>query len=112
MSTVNASAAIDAAQLAGESVVMDEVANKLAALARAEASASSGHDFASSIEVQRVRGKRGVTDRLVVATDPLAAAIELGHVIRNQPDGPVLGRVRGLHAMGKAVAALPEVGGD
>lgn len=112
MSVVYASAAILAAQIAGESSEMDAVANKLAGLARSEASKVAGSVFANSIVVQRARGKRGVTDRLVVATDPLAAAKELGHVIRNRADGPVLGRVKGLHPMGKAVAALPEDHGD
>ncbi len=112
MSTVNDSAGILAAQVAGDDSEMDRVANELAALARAEASAVAGSEFASSIEVQTVRGPRGVSDRLVVATDPLAAAKELGHVVRNQPDGPVLGYVRGLHPMAKALAKMPGVSGD
>lgn len=112
MSSVNASAGILAAKIASDDIEMDVVAEELATIARAEAAAVAGHEFASSIEVQRVRGPRGVTDRLVVATDPLAAAKELGHVVRNETDGPVLGYVRGLHPMGKALAKMREVPGD
>lgn len=107
-------AAIDAARIAGEDPEMDLVANKLAALVKAEARGhrASGHDFAESIIVQRVRGRRGVTDRAVTATDPLAAAKEFGHVIRNEADGPDLGYVRGMFTMARAIAKLPEVPGD
>lgn len=112
MSTVNASAGILAAQVAGDDSEMDRVAHELAGLARAEAAAVAGSAFANSIEVQKVRGPRGVSDRLVVATDPLAAAKELGHVVRNESGGPVLGYVRGLHPMGKALAKMPGVSGD
>ena len=91
---------------------MNVVAEELAGLARAEAAAVAGHEFASSIEVQRARGPRGVADRLIVATDPLAVPKELGHVVRNETDGPVLGYVKGLHPMGKALAKMREVRGD
>jgi hypothetical protein len=107
VSTVYKVAAIYAAQIAGESQEMDDVANELATLAKGFAAEHiQDGDFERSIHVERVRGKRGVTDRLVVADDPLAAAKELGHVIRNEPGGPDLGRVKGQHSMGKAVAAI------
>jgi hypothetical protein len=112
VSSINASAGILAAKVVGDDSEMDVIAEDLAALARTEAAAVAGHEFASSIEVQRVRGPRGVTDRLVVATDPLAVPKELGHVVRNEADGPVLGYVKGLHPMGKALAKMREVRGD
>ena len=111
---VYANAGIDAARIAGEDPEMDRVANKLAALIKAEARGhrASGREFADSIVVRKVRGRRGVTDREVVATDPLAAAKEFGHVIRNTADGPDLGYVRGMFTMARAIAKLPEVPGD
>lgn len=111
---VYASAGIDAARIAGEDAEMDRVAGKLAVLVKAEARGhrSSGHIFAESILVRRIRGRRGVTDREVVATDPLAAAKEFGHVIRNEADGPELGYVRGMFTMARAIAKLPGVPGD
>jgi hypothetical protein len=111
VSSVNNLAAIYAAQMAGESQEMDDVADKLVTLAKGFAAQHElDGTFERSIHAERVRGPRGVTDRLVVADDPLAAAKELGHVIRNRADGPALGRVAGQHSMGKAVAAIAEVG--
>lgn len=113
MATVNVTAGIEAAKLAGESAEMDVVADELAARAKAEAAKHDDHGtFASSIRVIRARGKRGVTDRLVIATDPFAVPKELGHVVKNESGGPVLGYVKGQHSMGKAVASMPEVSGD
>lgn len=112
MSTVNGSASIIAAQIAGDSIEMDLVAEELATLVRAEAAVVAGHDFAESIVVQKARGPRGVTDRLVTATDPLAAPKEFGHVIRNETDGPELGYVKGLRPMAKALAKMREISGD
>jgi hypothetical protein len=111
---VYADVGIDAARIGGEDPEMDRVANKLAALVKAEARGhrASGRVFAASVIVQRVRGRRGVTERAVVATDPLAAAKEFGHVIRNQADGPELGYVRGMFTMARAIAKLTEVSGD
>jgi hypothetical protein len=112
MADVYVTAAIEAAKIAGESSEMDLVAAELEARAKAEASKHNDDGtFASSIKVIRARGKRGVTDRLVIATDPLAVPKELGHVVKNEAGGPVLGYVRGQHSMGKAVASMPEVTG-
>lgn len=107
-------AGIDAARIAGEDPEMDRVANLLKGLIATEARGhrASGHVFAESLVVRRVRGRRGVTDREVVATDPLAAPKEFGHVIRNEADGPVLGYVRGMFTMARAIRKLPEVSGD
>ncbi|WP_243063188.1 DUF5403 family protein [Humibacter sp. RRB41] len=112
MADVDVTAGITAAQIAGESAEMDVVAEELAARAKAEAQKHrDGGAFSSSIIVMKARGKRGVTDRLVAATDPLAVPKELGHVIKNEAGGPVLGYVKGQHSMGKAVASMPVVSG-
>lgn len=39
--------------------------------------------YASSLEVVTTPGKKGVMDRAIVANDPAALAIELGHMTRN-----------------------------
>lgn len=111
---VYANVGIDAARIAGEDPEMDRVANLVASLVKAEARGhrASGHEFADSVIVTRVRGRRGVMDRAVIATDPLAAAKEFGHVIRNEADGPDLGYVQGMFTMARAIAKLPEVPGD
>lgn len=113
MADVYALAGIEAAKIAGESAEMDAVADELVARAKAEAGKHNDNGtFAASIRKIRARGKRGVTDRLVIATDPLAVPKELGHVVKNESGGPVLGYVKGQHSMGKAVASMPEVTGD
>lgn len=112
MADVFANAGIEAARIVGESPEMDRVANAIATRGRARALARGDLAFATSIRVVRVRGRRGVTDRVIEATDPLAAPKELGHVIRNEADGPVLGFVPGLRYLGGAVRAMPEVRGD
>ena len=113
MADVFPNAGISAAQMAGESAEMDIVAEKLAALARAEAMKhNDSGTFAGSIRVRKVRGKRGVSDRLIEATDPLAAVKELGHAVQNEKDGPVLGFVKGQHSMGNAIRRMPRVSDD
>jgi len=93
--------------MAGQSAEIDKVADELAAKVRANASHDS--DFARSIRtVKAGNGK----DRLVIATDPLAVPKELGHVVRNETDGPVLGYVKGMRYMARAVAQTPEVTDD
>lgn len=107
MADVEDFADVIAAQIAGDSPVMDRVAEELAG--RARRNAAKDQAFRSSIRVVKAgRGK----DRLVEATDPLAGPKELGHVIRNEPDGPVLGYVKGLRYMRNALESMPEVKGD
>lgn len=110
MADVYANAGLIAAQIAGDSVELDEVAEKLAARGRANALRRGDTTFAESIEVQNLPAniRRSVRTRAVVATDPLAAAKELGHVIRNETDGPVLGHVAGLHYLLDAMRQMPE----
>lgn len=114
MAEVYANAGFLAAQIAGDSIEMDQVAEKLANRARANALANGDKDFAESITVEKVGAKvrRSVPTRLVIATDPLAAPKELGHVVRNEADGPILGYAKPLRYMFRALQAMPEVTGD
>lgn len=104
MAQVYKIAAIQAAQVAGESSVMDDVAEQVAGLARSLASAHKvTGKYLSGIGTERTRGKRGVTDRLAYVDDPAATFIEWGHVTRGGEDmiGPRKW-VPGLHIMGRA----------
>lgn len=105
-------AGILAARIAGEDPEMDRVARTLQGLVKSEAAKHrlSGQ-FGASIIVQRARGKRGVMDRIVVATDPLAAIKEFGHRIVTK-DGDEVGYVKGMHTMAKAIQRLPAVPDD
>ncbi|QGJ94142.1 hypothetical protein QEH32_gp10 [Corynebacterium phage EmiRose] len=69
-------------------------------LARAQAAASEHVEtggYLSSLEVISVPGKKGVTDRMVVANHPASVAIELGHRTKS---GKV---VPGQHILNKAI---------
>jgi hypothetical protein len=97
MAEVYRSAAIEAARMAGQDPEMDAAAARIVGRIQA---AAAGHnrtgDFASSLEVIAVPGKRGVTDRLIVSSDPNAVSIEFGHLAR---DGTTF--VDGLHLMAR-----------
>ncbi len=83
MAQVYRAAAIDAAKIAGESATMDAVAGTLMTICQGLAARHSKTGrVAGSFEVGRTPGKRGVTDRLVVNTDPNAVSIEFGHLTR------------------------------
>jgi hypothetical protein len=98
------------AKMAADSGAMDQTAEEVASVMRTVADREgAGGEFINSIGV--VRAGRGL-DRIVGASDWLSVPIEMGHVIRNEPDGPVLGYVRGKHVVPKTVANLPEVTGD
>lgn len=99
MATVYRNAGIEAAKIVGNSSAMDAAAAQLAALAR-----GAGVD---PVRVRNVPGQRGVRDRIVESLDPLEVPKEFGHVIRNQPDGPILGYVPGLHRMQAAWRRMP-----
>lgn len=80
MAQVNRSAGIIAARIAGESAAMDLAA--LVVLGKAKTVAARHRltgRYISMLKVSKVRGKNGVKDRLVSATDPAAAPIEFGH---------------------------------
>jgi hypothetical protein len=102
-------AGIEAARIAGDSAEMDAVADRLVLLAKsAAAEHNDSGTFSRSIRKRNVRGKRGVRDRVVEATDPLAAIKEFGHVIRR--DGDDIGYVPGQHSMQKAWRRMPRTG--
>ena len=103
MATVYRSASVTAARIAGESQVMDDVANAVADNARAlAASHNVSGEFEASIGVERRPGKRGVTDRIVYADDPNALSIEFGHLTRPGKDGTSQHWVEGLHILARA----------
>lgn len=87
MAFVSRDAQFEAAIIAGRSHQMDEAANRgLMAVRAAAAPHAKTHDYIRSLSVVAVPGERGrgrqVTDRLIVSTDPGAAAIEWGHLVR------------------------------
>jgi hypothetical protein len=111
MAEVFASAGIDVARIAGNSSEMDRVAADLARHAKTEAAKhSKDGTFERSIEVVNVPGRRGVRDRLVTATDPLAAIKEFGHTITS--DGAPIGYVPGQHSLRNAINRMPADNGD
>lgn len=80
MSQVYKHAGITAAKMAGRSDAMDEAANEVLAAAKAEAAKHRDTGaYSRSLRTENVRGKSGVRDRLVSATDPGAMSIEFGH---------------------------------
>lgn len=87
MATVNESAKIQAAVIAGQSREMDVAAGRVLRSVRGVAlrHVDTGN-YISKLSIVSVRGVSGtgrqVTDRLVVADDVAAAAIEGGHITR------------------------------
>lgn len=98
-----------AAQLTARSGEIKTMAKRIQVLAKSIAAASRDSGAFGRSIVVRAAG-RGL-DRVVVATDPLAAPKEFGHIVRNEAGGPALGYVRGLHVMAKTYQRLPEVTG-
>ncbi|WP_382307284.1 DUF5403 family protein [Herbiconiux sp. UC225_62] len=80
MAQVYKPAGIIAARIAGESAAMDLAA--LVVLGRVKMVAARHRltgNYMRSLEIKKVRGRNGVKDRLVSATDPAAISIEYGH---------------------------------
>lgn len=74
---------VGVARMAGRHPEMDRVANKLLALAKARAVPHIlTSDYIRGLRVRKAPGKKGVTDRLVEATDKAAMSIEYGHAVR------------------------------
>jgi hypothetical protein len=108
-SVVYASAGTTAAKVAGEHPEMDAVADRMAAaIVTTAAPHTRTGGFVGSVSVRRVRGKRGVTDRLVEVTDPAAEHIEFGHATRDAVDGDAgdLRWIPGLHIVSRAYQGL------
>lgn len=108
MAQVYKSAGLITAKMAGNnSTALDVVAAQVraAALSLAAQHRETGN-FANSITApQVVRGRNGVKDRMVSATDPNALSIEYGHMTRR---GQLVGPLRfvpGLHIMARAALA-------
>lgn len=102
MARVFKNAGIEAAKQAGKSDALDAVASRIETAAKARA---SGHgSLPSRISTRRVRGRNGVTDRMVELEHPEAGNIEFGHLAR---DGQTW--VPGLWIM---FGAFNDVGGD
>lgn len=83
MAQVYKGAGTKVAKMEGIQPLLDAAAAKIKAAAASNITSSSGAStgaYASSLEVRKVRGKKGVMDRLVVANDPGATAIEYGHL--------------------------------
>lgn len=91
MAQVNKTAGIIAARIAGQSSAMDLAA--LVVLGRVKMVASAHRmtgAYMRSLKVTKVRGRNGVQDRMVSATDPAAMSIEWGHYnvrVRKQASG-------------------------
>lgn len=89
MATVYGWVPVGVAKMCGDDQIMDDVANKLHALAmrRAVAHRLTGA-YISQLKVKNVPGKKGVRDRMVIAGDKAAMSIEYGHAVRyNRGDG-------------------------
>lgn len=99
MATVYKGTGLKMAKLPGVQGALDVAAARVMARAKANIAGhtDTGH-YAASLHVQTVPGRSGVKDRLVVAGDPAAIAIEYGHFAR---DGKTY--VAGLHPLGKAI---------
>lgn len=83
MAYVYRSASLTAARICGDDPVMDIAAGMLLGLAKARAvdHILTGA-YISQLFTTRAPGKKGVTDRLVVAGDKAAISIEYGHSVR------------------------------
>lgn len=81
MARVYKNAGLEAAKQVGLSNGLDDVAGRVERAAKARA---SGHgSLPSRISTEKVRGKSGVTDRMVVLDHPDAEHIEFGHLARD-----------------------------
>ena len=89
MAQVFKGAGTKVAKLPGIQPLLDKAATRIKAAAASNISSSSAGStgaYASNLEVRKVRGKKGVMDRLVVANDPGALSIEYGH-LQGDPGG-------------------------
>lgn len=105
MAQVYKSAGVITARIVGNGEALDVAAAAVRAKAVALAAAHrETGNFASSItQPAKIRGKNGVTDRMVSATDANAVSIEEGHLTRRgeHMHGPQR-HVPGLHIMARA----------
>ena len=110
MAYVNERVRVDAAIIAGKSTEMDLAAQRTLTAVRAAAARHSktGH-YIENLHIVTVPGELGtgrlVDDRLVVADDEGAAAIEWGHLVHVEGSRRVRW-VPGLHIMRKGLESL------
>ena len=103
---------VGVARMAGESSTMDDVAQTLLKItkARAERHRLTGN-YIEHLSVISTPGKKGVRDRMVLASDIAAESIEWGHAVRikGERDGntPDFRWVPGQHILGGAIAEIP-----
>lgn len=91
MAQVYKGAGTKVAKLPGIQPLLDKAAARIKAAAVSNISSTSAGStgaYASSLEVRKVRGKKGVMDRLVVANDSGAIHIEYGHLEGGQGGSP------------------------
>lgn len=88
MVSLNRGVSTEAARMIGDSAEFDSVMEQRRARIQGLAPTRTGA-FRESIQMRKVPGKKGVTDREIYSDDPAALSIEFGHVA---PDGtPVHG---------------------
>lgn len=110
MAYVDGSVRVEAAIIAGHSPEMDRAANRGLAIAKGLAAphVDTGA-YQRNLKVVTVPGRLGtgkrVSDRLIVADDPGAAAIESGY-IRRIPGTRRVQFVPGQHILGKTVRLM------
>lgn len=78
MAEVDRDVGVIVARMVGDSDALDDAAEAFRAEIIDQAPHRTG-DFRSSIKVERVPGRSGVTDRLIYSDDPGALSIEYGH---------------------------------
>lgn len=107
MAVVYRSAHIEAARLASNHRIMDLLAEQVLSNARSSISMhNKTGNYADHLKIEKLRGPSGVSDRLIVSTDPNVKSIEYGHF-----QGAVgeEGRrwIPGLHIMQAAFIGIP-----
>lgn len=82
MVSLNRGVSTEAARMIGDSAAFDSVMEQRKNRIRSLAPRRTGA-FAASIQMRKVPGKNGVTDREIYSDDPAALAIEFGHVTKD-----------------------------
>lgn len=82
MVSLNRGVSLEAARMIGDSAEFDSVMEQRKNRIRGLAPRRTGA-FQDSIQVRKVPGKNGVTDREIYSDDPAALAIEFGHMTKS-----------------------------
>lgn len=98
-----------AARIAGRDPEMDHQAERMkAAIEREAAPHRRTGRYSGKVKVRRLRGKRGVSDRLVFVDHPAAVHIEWGHAVSGSY-APAMGPARwvpGLRIVSRALRKM------